>query len=105
MKRRDLITATAAIAATGLAHPFNARSAPAISDNVVKLGVLTDLSGMYSDGAGPGSVLCAQLAAEEFSNTVAGKPIQIIRGGSGGRDPRRPGFLHRPPGAAGGARA
>jgi branched-chain amino acid transport system substrate-binding protein len=81
MQRRNLFAATAAIAATGLARPFIARgNATGISDDVVKLGVLTDLSGMYSDGTGPGSVLCAQLAAEEFRNTVAGKPVEVIQG-------------------------
>jgi branched-chain amino acid transport system substrate-binding protein len=81
MRRRNLFTATAAFAVTSLARPFVARAgARGISDDVVKLGVLTDLSGMYSDGTGPGSVLCAQLAAEEFKNTVAGKPVEIIQG-------------------------
>jgi branched-chain amino acid transport system substrate-binding protein len=79
MRRRDFFTATAAIAATTLARPYVARGA-GISDSVVKLGVLTDLSGMYSDGTGPGSVLCAQLAAEEFGYKVAGKPVQIVQG-------------------------
>jgi branched-chain amino acid transport system substrate-binding protein len=81
MKRRNLLTGTVALAATDLARPFVARAATTtISDNIVKLGVLTDLSGMYSDGTGPGSVLCAQLAAEEFNNTVAGKPVVVVQG-------------------------
>jgi branched-chain amino acid transport system substrate-binding protein len=55
-------------------------TAPAgkISDDVVKLGVLTDMSGYYSDLAGPGSVLAAQMAAEDFGGKVLGKPITVI---------------------------
>lgn len=37
-----------------------------ISDNVVKIGVLTDLSGLYSDLSGPGSVLATQMAIDDF---------------------------------------
>ncbi len=36
------------------------------SDNVVKIGVLTDMSGAYSDLAGPGAVLAAIMAVEDF---------------------------------------
>lgn len=37
-----------------------------ISDNLVKIGVLTDLSGLYSDLSGPGSVLATQMAIDDF---------------------------------------
>jgi branched-chain amino acid transport system substrate-binding protein len=49
-----------------------------ISDDVVKIGVLNDQSGVVSDATGQGSVVAARLAAEEFGNKVAGKPIEII---------------------------
>lgn len=49
-----------------------------ISDGVVKVGVLTDMTGAYSDLAGPGSVIAAQMAAEDFGGKVLGKPIVII---------------------------
>ncbi len=38
----------------------------AYSDNVVKIGVLTDMSGPYSDLAGPGAIVAAQMAVEDF---------------------------------------
>jgi hypothetical protein len=50
------------------------------SDNLIKIGVLTDRSGIYSDINGEGSVVAARLAAEEFGNKVAGAPIEIITG-------------------------
>ena len=49
-----------------------------ISDGVVKLGVLTDMSGPYADNNGPGSVLAAQMAAEDFGGKVLGAPIEVI---------------------------
>ncbi len=59
-----LNTMTAAVAAA-LALAAGAASAQ-ISDNVVKIGVLTDLSGAYSDLAGPGAVEAVKMAVEDF---------------------------------------
>jgi branched-chain amino acid transport system substrate-binding protein len=58
-------------------------SAPAtvhaqISNDVVKIGVLTDLSGPAFDATGQGSVVAAEMAVEDFGGTVAGKPIRVI---------------------------
>ena len=41
-----------------------------ISDDVVKIGVLNDMSGLYADIAGPGSVLAAQMAVEDFGKSL-----------------------------------
>ncbi|TMA26637.1 MAG: ABC transporter substrate-binding protein [Deltaproteobacteria bacterium] len=49
-----------------------------ISDGVVKIGVLTDMSGYYSDIAGSGSVTAAKMAVEDFGGKMLGKPIEII---------------------------
>jgi ABC-type branched-subunit amino acid transport system substrate-binding protein len=49
-----------------------------ISDNVVKIGVLNDQSGLYADLGGPGSVTAARMAAEDAGGTVLGKPIEIV---------------------------
>ena len=51
-----------------------------ISDDAVKIGVLTDMSGQFSDIGGKGSVVAAQMAAEDFGGQVKGKPIQIVGG-------------------------
>jgi branched-chain amino acid transport system substrate-binding protein len=50
----------------------------AISDNVVRIGVLTDMSGVYSDLAGKGAVEAVKMAAEDFGGTILGKPIDVI---------------------------
>jgi len=49
-----------------------------ISDNVVKIGVLTDLSGPAATPTGPGSVAAAEMAVADFGSTVLGKPITVI---------------------------
>jgi branched-chain amino acid transport system substrate-binding protein len=68
------VIAAAAFFALGLAAPASAQ----ISDDVVKIGVLNDQSGVYADLAGPGSVIAARMAAEDFGGTVLGKPIEIV---------------------------
>lgn len=51
---------------------------PKISGDVVKIAVLTDMSGLYTDTGGPGSVAAAQLAIDEFGSRVLGKPIVLV---------------------------
>ncbi|MGB3867278.1 MAG: ABC transporter substrate-binding protein [Xanthobacteraceae bacterium] len=50
----------------------------AISDGKVKIGLLLDMAGPYADPGGPGSVVAAQMAVEDFGGTVLGKPIEVI---------------------------
>ena len=64
-----------ALLATGLASS-GARAQ--ISDDVVKIGVLNDQSGLYADLGGPGSVVAARMAVEDFGGTVLGKPVEIV---------------------------
>jgi branched-chain amino acid transport system substrate-binding protein len=47
-------------------------------DGVVRVGIITDMSGQYADGNGTGSVIAAQMAAEEIGGSVAGRRIEII---------------------------
>ena len=49
-----------------------------VSDDVVKIGVLNDLSGVYSDLSGQGSVVAARLAIEEMGGKVLGKPVELV---------------------------
>src|SRR5271166_1510419 len=49
-----------------------------ISDQVVKIGVLTDMSGPASTPTGPGSVAAAEMAVADFGGNVLGKPITVI---------------------------
>src|SRR5690242_7433851 len=51
---------------------------PVISDGFVKIGIMNDQSGLYADLAGPGSVVAAKMAIEEFGGTVLGKKIELV---------------------------
>ena len=57
---------------------MNSAASAQISDDVVRIGVLTDLSSWGRDNSGPGSVEAARMAVEEFGPTVLGKPIEIV---------------------------
>jgi branched-chain amino acid transport system substrate-binding protein len=48
------------------------------SDGVIKIGVLTDMSSLYSDIGGPGSVRAAKMAVEDFGAAAKGLKIEII---------------------------
>ena len=50
------------------------------SDNAVKIAILNDMGGIYADTGGKGSIVAAQLAAEDFGNKIGGIPIEIISG-------------------------
>jgi branched-chain amino acid transport system substrate-binding protein len=66
---------------SALAFTLIASSASAqISDDVVKIGVLTDMNGPASTPSGQGSVTAAQMAVEDFGGSVLGKPISVIIG-------------------------
>ncbi|MFG1301596.1 ABC transporter substrate-binding protein [Xanthobacter sp. V3C-3] len=45
-----------------------------------RLGVLTDMSGMNADLAGPGSVAAAKMAVEDFGGKLLGRDIEVIVG-------------------------
>lgn len=60
-----------------LASPA-AAAAGKLSDDVVKIGVLTDMTGYYADLSGPGSLAAAQMAVEDFGGKVLGKKIELV---------------------------
>ena len=49
-----------------------------ISDNVVKIGILNDMSGPYSALGGQGSLEAAKMAVEDFGGTVQGAPVEVV---------------------------
>ena len=55
-------------------------AAAQVSDEVVRIGVLTDLSGPYADFSGPGSVLATRMAIEDHGGKVLGKPVEVVNG-------------------------
>ncbi|TWC01339.1 amino acid/amide ABC transporter substrate-binding protein (HAAT family) [Bradyrhizobium macuxiense] len=68
------IAASAAILSVAFATPSHAQ----ISDDMVKIGVLTDQAGLYADAAGPGAVEAVRMAIADFGGKVLGKPIAMV---------------------------
>ena len=66
----------AALAVLALFLPVAALAAAA----PLRIGVLNDMSGIYADIAGPGSVTAARMAVEDFGGQVLGRPIEILVG-------------------------
>ncbi len=49
-----------------------------ISDGVVKIGVLSDMSSLYADIGGPGSVVAAKMAVEDFNPAKHNMKVEIV---------------------------
>jgi len=63
----------------GAAFALGAGAAQAqISDGVIKIGVMNDMSGLYADIAGPGSVVAAKMAVEDFGAAAKGMKVEIV---------------------------
>lgn len=74
MKRKLLATLVAA----ALAGSLGLAQAQKLSGDVVKIGVLTDMSGVYADYGGPGALAAARLAVQDFGGKIFGKPIEVV---------------------------
>ena len=70
-------TLSSAAAAAVLALAAGAAQAQ-ISDGVIKIGVLNDMSGLYADLTGPGSVIAAKLAVEDFGAASKGMKVEVV---------------------------
>jgi branched-chain amino acid transport system substrate-binding protein len=68
----------AALAGFAAALMLSASAQAQISGDTVKIGVLNDMSGLYADLGGQGSVEAARMAIADFGGTVAGKKIEVI---------------------------
>ncbi|MGZ5036072.1 MAG: ABC transporter substrate-binding protein [Usitatibacter sp.] len=65
--------------AAAAAMAFAAAGAQAqISGNVVKIGVLNDMSGLYADLGGQGSVTAAKMAIEDFGAKAKGLNVEVV---------------------------
>ncbi|MEJ7670911.1 MAG: ABC transporter substrate-binding protein [Casimicrobiaceae bacterium] len=67
------------IAGLAVAMALGAGAAQAqISDGVIKIGVLSDMSSLYTDLAGAGSVLAARMAVEDFGAAKKGMKVEFL---------------------------
>jgi len=69
--RKVIVLASALMSSTAYAQ---------YTDGIIKIGVLTDMSSLYADITGPGSVAAAKLAVEDFGATAKGIKVEIIGG-------------------------
>ena len=69
---------TLAVAAALACGAVQAQPKAAISDDVVKIGMLLDMSGLYADVTGRGSATAAQMAIDDFGGKVLGKKIELV---------------------------
>ncbi len=75
MKRSAAIaTGATLLLASACAAPAQER----ISDGVVKIGMIEDMSSIYADITGIGAVTAAKMAVEDFGGKVLGKPIEVV---------------------------
>jgi len=49
-----------------------------ISDGVIKIGVMSDMSSLYADIGGPGSTLAARMAVEDFGAAKKGMKVEVV---------------------------
>ena len=52
----------------------------AMAQGVVRIGVMNDMSGVYSDDQGPGSLLAAQMAVEDYGGRAGGQTVEVVGG-------------------------
>jgi branched-chain amino acid transport system substrate-binding protein len=78
MQSRLLVTFFALIGFLTLIVTAGVPTAAFAAGDTVKIGVLNDQAGVFSDSTGRGSVIAAELAAKDFGGTAAGKKIEII---------------------------
>lgn len=77
MLRKTLAVAVAALFC-GLPLSAVSQQKDAVSDGTVRIGLILDMSSLYADITGEGSVAAARMAIEDFGGKVLGKPIDLV---------------------------
>jgi branched-chain amino acid transport system substrate-binding protein len=73
-----LHTITAALAMAGLGFAGATAHAQGISDDVIRIGFITDMSGVYSDIDGKAGLDAIRMAIEEAGGSINGKKIEVV---------------------------
>ncbi len=74
--RRMALRLAAVALAAGATHGAWAQA----SSQPLRIGILSDMSGMVADLSGPGSVVAAKMAITDFGGTVLKRPIELLEG-------------------------
>lgn len=69
--------ATVALGVAAAGGPAGAQP-QRVSDGVVRIGVLTDMTGALSDLSGAGSVTAVRMAVEDYGGKVLGRPVEVV---------------------------
>ena len=78
MKIKTTITAAAAMLLCAGSIHAQQPGAARVSDDAVRIGLLLDMTSLYADITGPGSVTAAQMAISDFGGKVLGKPVELV---------------------------
>ncbi|SPT37035.1 ABC transporter substrate-binding protein [Achromobacter spanius] len=73
-----LHTITAALAMAGLGFAGATAHAQGISDDVIRIGFITDMSGVYSDIDGKAGLDAIRMAIDEMGGSINGKKIEVV---------------------------
>ncbi|AZS78203.1 MULTISPECIES: ABC transporter substrate-binding protein [Achromobacter] len=73
-----LHTITAALAMAGLGFAGATAHAQGISDDVIRIGFITDMSGVYSDIDGKAGLDAIRMAVDEMGGSINGKKIEVV---------------------------
>ena len=73
MKLKHIATACSLVCAAALT-PAQAQ----ISGDVIRIGVISDLSGLYADIDGPAGIEAVKMAVADHGGAIAGKKIEVV---------------------------
>lgn len=74
MKRKALAVAATAVCAFGFSSAAHAQ----VSGDTIKIGIISDMSGVYSDVDGPGGAEAVKMAIADMGGTIDGKKIEFV---------------------------
>jgi branched-chain amino acid transport system substrate-binding protein len=74
LKLKTMALAVSTAAAVGFAAPASAQ----ISGDVIRIGIITDMSGLYADIDGPAGVDAIRMAVADMGGNVNGKKIEVV---------------------------
>jgi len=78
MKRLAMATFCVGLGITSLGVGTASAQQKAADTSPVRIGVLTDMSGLFADISGPGAAAAVKMAVDDFGGKVLGRPIDVI---------------------------
>src|SRR5881296_2022030 len=79
LQQRRMLLMKRLISLTALAIALGCGAADAqYTDGTIKIGVMNDMSGTYSDITGAGSVVAARMAVEDFGAAAKGMKVEVV---------------------------